>query len=491
MQSRYILALDQGTGGSAALLFGSDGLPVAMADREIRQFYPQSGWVEQDAMEVLNSTQAVADEVLARAGATWRDVTAVGIANQRETTVVWDRQTGRPVAPAIVWQCRRTADMCAELQRSGWTERVRRKTGLPIDAYFSGTKIRWLLERCQDGQQRAEAGDLLAGTIDSWLIWNLTGRQVHATDYTNASRTMLFNIHERAWDPELLGMLNIPRAMLPEVRRSNSSFGRTAEGLEILGVAGDQQSALFGQTCFEPGGAKNTYGTGAFLLMNTGARPIDSKRGLLTTLAIDGQGNPCYALEGAVFTAGAVVQWLRDGLGLITAASETEALAASVADSGGLSFVPAFTGLGSPYWDPTARGVIVGITAGATRAHLVRAALESIAFQSAELLAAMVADAETAVESLRVDGGGSANGFTMQFQADVIGASVERPKVQETTALGAAYLAGLASGTWPDASVLSRHWQLDRRFDPMIPSDHRVELLATWRRAVERSLHWA
>jgi glycerol kinase len=491
MAEGCILALDQGTSGSAAMLFSAEGQILAAADRPLTLTYPQPGWVDQDAEQILRVTREAASAVLGEAGMSWRDLRAVGITNQRETTVVWETRSGKPVAPAIVWQCRRTAEICAELKRSGWTERVRSATGLPIDPYFSGTKIRWLLDRIPDGQRRAEAGDLLFGTIDSWLIWNLTERRVHATDYTNASRTMLFNIHTRAWDADLLGMLNIPAAILPEVRTSSGLFGHLPEGPAILGVAGDQQAALFGQAGYDAGECKNTYGTGAFMVMNAGEEAIRSERGLLTTLAVSGDGAPCYALEGSVFTAGAVVQWLRDGVGLIAGAEESEALAMSVPDTAGVTFVPAFVGLGSPYWDPRARGSIFGLTAGANRAHIVRAALESIAYQSAELLGAMAADAGSSLAALRVDGGGSANAFTMQFQADLIGLPVERPVIRETTALGAAYLAGLAAGFWPDSGALRKRWKLDRRFEPRIDQARREELMATWRRAVSRSLEWA
>ena len=491
MATQYILALDQGTGGSAALLFDANGSVVAAAECAVAARHPQPGWVEQDAHELVQATQAAATHALAEAGARWSDVAAIGIANQRETTVVWDRRSGEPLGPAIVWQCRRTAPLCAELERGGWGARVRRATGLPIDPYFAATKIRWLLDHTPQGQQRAMDGELLAGTVDTWLLWNLTADHRHATDYTNASRTLLFDIHERRWDADLLGMLNIPPALLPEVQPSAGLFGTTPEGVPVLAMAGDQQAALFGQGCFDAGQAKHTYGTGAFLLMNTGVHPSASERGLLTTLAIDGQGQPCYALEGSVLNAGSVVQWLRDGLGIIQTAEETEALALSVQDTAGLVLVPAFSGLGSPYWDPTARGTLLGVTAAAGRAHLVRAALEAQAFQTAELLQAILAEAPTSLAALRVDGGGSANNFTMQFQADLLGLPVERPTVHETTAQGAAFLAGLAAGIWPDAATLRAMWRLERRFEPAMAATRRAELLATWRRAIQRSLHWA
>jgi glycerol kinase len=488
--ARSILALDQGTSGSAALVVDEQGGVVAAADRPIALAFPQPGWVEVNADEILNATLDAAEEALTAAGMTWSDLSSIGIANQRETTVVWDRRTGEPVAPAVVWQCRRTADLCAELLRAGHAQAVRAKTGLPIDPYFSATKIRWLLDHIPDGQARAEAGDLLAGTIDTWLTWKLSGRRAHLTDFTNASRTMLFNIYTRAWDPDLLRLLNIPAAMLPEVRPSSGHFAATTRGPAIVGVAGDQQSALFGQGCLASGQCKNTYGTGAFLLMNTGRSAIDSEHGLLTTLAVGEQGQPCYALEGAVFTAGAALQWLRDGLGLIATSAESETLATSVPDSGGVFFVPAFAGLGSPHWDPRARGTIVGLTGGVGRAHLVRATLEAIAFQSADLLEAMAADLGQQPAALRVDGGGSANDFMMQFQADVTGVPIERPHQQETTALGAAYLAGLAAGIWRDVSEIERLPRLDRRFEPHMPPAERARLLADWHRAVERAKAW-
>jgi glycerol kinase len=486
---RYILALDQGTSGSAALVVDERGAVIVGADRPIALAFPQSGWVEADAAAILCATVDAAQQALGAAGLTWSNLSGIGIANQRETTVLWDRRTGQPVAPAIIWQCRRTTDLCAELLRQGHARMIREKTGLPIDPYFSATKIRWLLDHTPDGQARAEASDLLAGTIDTWLIWQLSGGRAHLTDFTNASRTMLFNIHTRAWDPDLLRLLNIPAVMLPKVRPSTGYFADSTNGPAILGVAGDQQSALFGQACLAAGRCKNTYGTGAFLLMNTGQSAVDSTHGLLTTLAIDEQGQPCYALEGAVFTAGAALQWLRDGL--IATAAESETLAASVPDSGGVFFVPAFAGLGSPHWDPHARGTIVGLTGGVARAHLVRATLEAIAFQSADLLEAMVADLGQQPAVVRVDGGGSANDFLMQFQADITGIPVERPRQQETTALGAAYLAGLAAGIWRSTSEIERLPRLDRRFEPRIPSSDRARLLADWLRAVDRARAWA
>jgi glycerol kinase len=489
--ARCILALDQGTSGSAALVVDEGGRVLAAADRPIGLVFPQPGWVEANADEITQATVSAAEQALAAAGMTWSDLYGVGIANQRETTVVWDRRTGQPVGPAIVWQCRRTVDICTELARAGHAPMVREKTGLPIDPYFSATKIRWLLDHVPDGQSRAEAGDLLAGTIDSWLIWQLCGRQTHVTDFTNASRTMLFNIHTRAWDPDLLRLLNIPAAVLPDVRPSSGYFGACLNGPPILGVAGDQQAALVGQACLRAGQCKNTYGTGAFLLMNTGASPVHSQHGLLTTLAIGEQGQPCFALEGAVFTAGAAVEWLRDALGLIATAAESERLAASVTDNGGVFFVPALSGLGSPHWDPHARGTIVGLTGGSGRAHLVRATLEAIAFQSADLLEAMSADLGQEPVALRVDGGGSANDFLMQFQADVTGVPVERPEQQETTALGASYLAGLAAGIWRETAEIEQLPRPGRRFEPRMQRAERARLLAEWHRAVDRAKGWA
>ena len=488
--ARFILALDQGTSGSAAMVVDEHGEIVAARDEPIALAYPQPGWVEADARDILQATSRAADEALRSAGISWSGLAGIGITNQRETTVLWERDGGEPVAPAVVWQCRRTADMCSELSREGHEAMVRSKTGLPIDPYFSGTKLRWLLDHTPDGQARAAAGELLAGTVDSWLTWNMSGGRSHVTDLTNASRTMLFDIHTRTWDADLLHMLNIPPAILPEVRPSSGYFGDTASGVPILGVAGDQQAALFGQACVRPGQSKNTYGTGAFLLMNTGSEAVRSRNGLLTTLAIDGAGAPCYALEGAVFTAGAAVQWLRDSLSLIATAAETEALARAVPDNGGVYFVPAFAGLGSPHWDAAARGTIVGLTGGVRREHLVRATLEAIAFQSADLLSAMAADYGGQATTLRVDGGGSANDFLMQFQADIAGVAVDRPRQQETTALGAAYLAGLAAGVWKDAADIERLPAIGRRFEPIMPAPQRDHLLRQWHRAVERAKGW-
>ena len=492
--SRYILALDQGTTSSRSLLFDRAGNVVAISQREFTQHFPQPGWVEHDADEIWSTQSATIAEVLRRAGATIADVAAVGIANQRETTVLWDRSTGQPVAPAIVWQDRRTAALCARLRERGLEREFAERTGLLLDPYFSGTKLAWLVETKPDLRARAARGELAFGTIDSWLIWKLTAGAAHVTDVTNASRTLLLDIHSARWSERLLEILDVPASVLPAL--IPSSFVEPAieaqiEGqrVRVCGVAGDQQSALFGQTCFEPGMAKNTYGTGCFMLLNTGEHAVASRHRLLTTLACS-LGRRQYALEGAVFVGGAVVQWLRDGLGIISKAGEVEALARSVPDSGGVMLVPAFTGLGSPHWDAEARGTIVGLSRGTTRAHLARAALEAIAFQCAELLAAMQQDAVQPLRELRVDGGATANDLLMQFQADLLGVPVIRPRVTETTALGAAYLAGLAVGYWSSRDELSANWQVDRRFEPALSRDAAEAQMSRWSRAVERAKGW-
>ncbi|MEE8443460.1 MAG: glycerol kinase GlpK [Dehalococcoidia bacterium] len=493
----FILSLDQGTTGSAAFIFDREGRVVSSADREITQIYPQPGWVSHDPEEVFQTTLAVAREAISRAGITASQIAAIGIANQRETTVVWERTTGRSVADAIVWQCRRTAPLCEEMRRNGLEPLVRDRTGLVIDAYFSGTKVRWLLDSITDGQRRAEAGDLCAGTIDSWLLYRLTGGQVHATDGSNASRTMLFNINTLSWDNELLGHLKVPEAVLPDVRPSSGVFGETAPDLfgapiPITGIVGDQQAALFGQACFRPGMAKNTYGTGSFLLMNTGGQRVSSRKGLLTTVAWTlGPGQVEYALEGSVFITGAAVQWLRDGLGIIEKASDTEALAQSVTDTGGVYFVPAFVGLGAPHWDMYARGTMVGLTQSTTRAHVARATLEAIAYQVRDVLEVMQTDTGLDIALLRVDGGGTANSFLMQFQADLLGIPVEYPEVAETTALGAAYLAGIGVGFWNGRDDVTRRWRRARRFEPKMAPETRDELYSGWQRALERARGWA
>jgi glycerol kinase len=502
--SQYILALDQGTTSSRAIVFAHDGSVRARAQKEFAQIFPQPGWVEHDAGEIWSTQSGVMQEALSSAGLRASDVAAIGITNQRETTLIWDRRTGQPIYNAVVWQDRRTAPYCDELRAAGHEELVRARTGLVLDAYFSGTKVRWLLEHVPGARARAEAGELAFGTIDSWLVYKLTGDTtgsggLHITDASNASRTMLYNIHTGDWDDDLLNLLGIPRSLLPEVRGSSEVYGQTAAGLlgaqvPIAGIAGDQQAATFGQACLDVGMAKNTYGTGCFMLLNTGSEAVASQHRLLTTVAWKLDGQPTYALEGGVFVAGAVVQWLRDGLGIIRSAGEVEELAARVPDSGGVVLVPAFVGLGAPYWDPYARGTIVGITRGTTAAHIARAALESVAFQSAELLEAMQQDTArsgAALQELRVDGGGSTNDAMMQFQADILGVPVIRPRITETTALGAAYLAGLAVGFWQDQQELQGLWQVGRRFEPDMSQDERQSRMHTWKRAVERSRDWA
>ncbi len=490
--SRFVLALDQGTTSSRSILFDTSGYPVAIAQREFSQRFPHPGWVEHDAQEIWATQLATMGEVLAEVGATAADIAAIGVANQRETCLLWERATGRPVAPAIVWQDRRTADECERLRAAGHEARVGRVTGLRLDPYFSATKLAWLLDHVPRARARAECGELAFGTIDSWLIFNLSARRAHVTDATNACRTLLLDLDSGAWSQEMLDLFNIPRVCLPALVAS-SLKPREAPYAElggrrvpITGIVGDQQAALFGQGCFARGTAKNTYGTGCFVLMNTGYAPTYSKHRLLSTIAWD-RGRRTYALEGSVFVAGAVVQWLRDGLGVIAAASEVEALAASVADTGGVHFVPAFTGLGAPYWDPLARGAIMGLTRGTTRAHLARAALEAIAFQSTEVLQAMERDSGQPLIELRVDGGASANNLLMQFQADLLGVPVVRPVVTETTALGAAYLAGLGADYWSSEDDVVDNWRVDRRFEPMRSRDWAQQRLVAWSQAVART----
>ena len=494
--SKFVLALDQGTTSSRSIVFGQDGRAVASAQQEFPQIYPQPGHVEHDAEAIWASQLQTAQNCLAQAKLNAGDIAAIGIANQRETTVVWDRTTGRPVANAIVWQSRITADICAKLKADGTEALFQAKTGLVLDAYFSGTKIKHLLDTIPSLRTRAERGDVLFGTIDSFLLWRLSGGKLHVTDPSNASRTLLFNIHTGQWDDELLRLLDVPRAMLPEVRSSSEVYGETDASLFggsilLAGDAGDQQAATFGQCCFQPGSAKNTYGTGCFLLMNTGSQAVASRSGLLTTVAWKIGNETTYALEGSVFIAGAAVQWLRDGLGLIANASEIEALAATVPDNGGVYFVPALSGLGAPYWDPHARGTIVGLTRGSTKGHLARATLEAMACQTRDVLDAMQRDAGVLLSELQVDGGASANNLLMQIQADLLPARVRRPVVQETTALGAAYLAGLAVGYWTDREDLRRNWQLDREFTPAMDANSCNRLHADWQRAVERSRNWS
>jgi glycerol kinase len=494
----YVLALDQGTTSSRAIVFDDSGSAVAMAQREIQQIFPRPGWVEHDPLELLDSQLATAREALERAGLAARGVAALGITNQRETTVVWDRATGLPLGNAIVWQDRRTADACERLKRAGLEPLFRERTGLVLDPYFSGTKLAWILDEVPGARDAAAAGRLAFGTVDSWLLWSLTGGPAggrHATDVTNASRTLLWNLHTGNWDAELLAVFGIPRELLPEVLSSSEVYGETRPDLfgspiPIAGIAGDQQAALFGQACLAPGMVKNTYGTGCFLLMNTGERLTPSRHALLTTPSWRLGGRTDYALEGSVFVAGAVVQWLRDGLGLIRSAAEIEALAASVPDAGGVVLVPAFTGLGAPHWDAYARGVLVGITRGTTAAHVARAALEGIAFQVADVLTAMEADSGLPTAELRVDGGATVNDLLMQIQADLVGVPVVRPRVQETTALGAAYLAGLATGVWKDTAEISARWQVEKTFEPSLDRTQAAERRARWRRAVERARSW-
>jgi len=490
----YVLALDQGTTSSRALVFDADGRVAALAQQEFRQIFPQPGWVEHDPEEIWTSQLAVAREALA-ALPPGAEVAALGLTNQRETTLVWERETGRPVGPAIVWQDRRTADRCAELRGRGLEARIRATTGLVLDPYFSGTKLAWILDRVPGVRARAEAGELAFGTVDSWLIWRLTGGAVHATDPSNASRTLLFDLAAGDWSEELLTLFGVPRAMLPAIVPSSGVLGETAPGLfpqplPIAGVAGDQQAALFGQVCVRPGMAKCTYGTGSFLLLNTGDRPTPSAHGLLTTAAWRIGARTDYALEGSVFIAGALVQWLRDGLGLIGSAAEVETLAASAPDSGGVVLVPAFAGLGAPHWDAQARGTILGLTRGTTGAHLARAALEAIAFQAVEVLQAMEADSGITLGELRVDGGAAANNLLMQIQADLLGVPVVRPRMLETTALGAAYLAGLAVGVWRDTDEIAAHSEVERIFQPALPAAQARTRLARWLQAVERSKGW-
>lgn len=492
---KAILALDQGTTSSRAIVFDHDGRPLALAQREFQQFFPHNGWVEHDAGEIWTTQIEVAREAIRKAGLQAADIAAVGITNQRETTVLWDRATGEPVHHAIVWQDRRTAKRCDALRQAGHEDLFQARTGLRLDPYFSGTKLEWLLDHGPNTRERAARGELAFGTIDTWLLWNLTDGKVHATDPSNASRTLLFNIHQLEWDDDLLKLLNIPRAVLPEVRDSSGEFGRTAAatGLAdrpITGIAGDQQAALFGQTCFEAGTAKNTYGTGCFLLLNTGDKPVASQNRLLTTVAWTIDGQTTYALEGSVFIGGALVQWLRDGLGIIKSAPEIESLAASVPDSGGAVLVPAFAGLGAPHWDPYARGTICGLTRGVTAAHLARAALDAIAHQSRELLEAMERDAGVPLGELRVDGGASANDLLMQIQADLVGVPVVRPQSIETTAYGAACLAGLAVGFWQSQQELTERWLADRKFTPQRKREELKDSIAAWNRAVKRAGKW-
>lgn len=493
---KYILALDQGTTSSRCIIYDKQGNMISVAQKEFKQYYPEQGWVEHDPNEIWSTQMTVAHEALLKARATYKHIEAIGITNQRETTVVWDKHTGEPVHNAIVWQCRRTAEYCDTLIEQGLADKFKEKTGLLIDAYFSGTKVRWILENVQGARDRADAGDLLFGTIETWLIWKMTGGEVHVTDYSNASRTMMFNINTLQWDEEILGILDIPKSMLPEPVPSSQVYGETmptlfAGPIKIAGAAGDQQSALFGQTCFKEGEAKSTFGTGCFLLLNTGEKPVFSKNGLVTTIAwgIDGKVN--YALEGSAFVCGAAIQWLRDELELMEDSCQSEAMALAVEDAAGLYVVPAFVGLGAPYWDPYARGAIFGITRGANKNHLVRATLESLAYQTGDLLSAMASDLGSQLVSLKVDGGACANNFLMQFQSDILAKPVLRPQCIETTSLGAAYLAGLAVGYWDSQEDVLKNWQIHRTFEPQMAEDKRKTLLSGWEKAVSRARGWA
>ncbi|MDU5567615.1 MAG: glycerol kinase GlpK [Peptostreptococcus anaerobius] len=493
---KYVLSFDAGTTSSRAIIFNKKGEIINVAQKEFKQIYPKAGWVEHDPMEIWASQSGVAREVLEMSAIRPEQIAAIGITNQRETTIVWDKNTGRPVYNAIVWQCRRTASYCEKLKEEGWTEKIKDKTGLVVDAYFSGTKIAWILDNVEGAREKAERGELLFGTVDTWLVWNLTRGKVHVTDYSNASRTMLYNIKELKWDDEILERLNIPKSMLPEVRNSSEVYGHTDTGtyggaqIPIAGIAGDQQAALFGQNCFEPGMVKNTYGTGCFVLMNTGEEMIQSKNGLLTTIAWGIDGKVHYALEGSVFIAGAAIQWLRDELRLVYDSPQSEYYANKIEDTDGLVVVPAFTGLGAPYWDMYARGGIFGITRGTKREHLVRATLESLAYQSKDVIDAMQEDAGLPLAYLRVDGGASANNFLMQFQADMLNTQVHRPKTLETTALGAAYLAGLAVGYWKDLEEISEEFAIDKEFLPEMSEEKRTKNYKYWKKAVERSMDW-
>lgn len=491
---KYVLALDQGTTSSRAVLFDRRQNIVGVCQQEFPQIYPQAGWVEHDPLEIWSSQYATMVEVMAKYNVEPEELAAIGITNQRETTLVWDKNTGEPVCNAIVWQCRRTAPICEELRQQGMTEYIRAHTGLLIDAYFSGTKLKWILDNVPGARQRAEQGDLLFGTVDTWLVWKLTGGTVHVTDYTNASRTMLYDIQALCWDEKILKALDIPASMLPEVRDSSCIYGTAVLGstaVPIAGIAGDQQAALFGQACFQPGDAKNTYGTGCFLLMNVGEGFVESKSGLLTTIAVGLGGKVQYALEGSVFVGGAVVQWLRDSLRIIDSSAQSEQLAMAVPDSGGVYLVPAFTGLGAPHWDMYARGTLVGMTRGSTREHIVRASLESIAYQVTDVVRAMEQDTGIALRALRVDGGASANDFLMQFQADILGLETVRPVVRETTALGAACLAGLAVGFWSSQEEIHHFWEKERSFLPQMDEKTREKSLRLWKKAVTRAGGWA
>lgn len=492
---KYILSIDQGTTGSTVLIFDKSGKIMNRGYKEFTQIYPQPGWVEHNPQEIWETTVSVIQEAMTAGRLNSKQIAAIGITNQRETTVIWDKKSGKPIHHAIVWQCRRTQQICDNLKNKGFSSLFQARTGLVVDAYFSGTKIQWLLDNVPGAREKALAGDLLFGTIDTWLLWKLTGGEVHATDFTNASRTLIFNIHEKKWDTELLEILNIPPIILPEVKNSAGLFGYThfsevfSTPVPIMGMAGDQQSAMFGQCCWEPGMVKNTYGTGCFIMMNTGTHANHSPNGLITTIAVDSDGKPCYALEGSVFIAGAAIQWLRDELKLITTASETEEIAQSVAHSNGVYLVPAFVGLGAPYWDMEARGIICGLTRGANRAHLVRAALESIAYQTQDVVKIMAQDANVPIRELRVDGGAAANNLLMQFQADILNIPVDRPEIIETTAMGAAFLAGLAAGFWNSPAELLKARCSEKKFTPAMDSQTRERLLSGWKKAIKLALN--
>ncbi len=496
MEKKYILALDQGTTSSRAIIFDKSGNIIKTAQKEFTQFYPKAGWVEHDPMEIWGTQSGVAREVLETAGVSPQEIAAIGITNQRETTVVWDKNTGKPVYNAIVWQCRRTAGICDDIKAGGHEDYIRENTGLVVDAYFSGTKVKWILDNVEGAREKAEAGDLIFGTVDSWLVWNLTRGAQHVTDYTNASRTMLYNIKDLKWDDKILEIMDVPASMLPEVKPSSEVYGVTDPAtfggaqIPIAGIAGDQQAALFGQACYDEGMVKNTYGTGCFMLMNTGEKMVPSKNGLLTTIAWGLDGKVEYALEGSIFIAGASVQWLRDELKLITDAADSEYFASKVDDTNGVYVVPAFAGLGAPYWDMYARGTMVGLTRGANKNHIIRATLESIAYQTRDVIDAMQADSGIELSELKVDGGATANNFLMQFQSDVLGVDVARPVVAETTALGAAYLAGLAVDFWTSKEEIAKNWAVDRTFKNEIPQVKREELYNGWKRAVDRAKEW-
>ena len=495
--TKYIMALDAGTTSNRAIIFDKKGEIVSVAQKEFTQFFPHPGWVEHDPTEIWSTQLGVCTEAIAKIGISASDIEAIGITNQRETTIVWEKDTGKPVYNAIVWQCRRTADMADKLVEDGYRAIIQEKTGLVVDPYFSATKIRWILDHIENGQERAEKGELLFGTVDSWLVYNLTRGKVHVTDYSNAARTMIFNIHTLEWDDELLEILNIPRAILPDVKPSSFIYGKTAPGffdgqIPIAGIAGDQQAALFGQACYERGDAKNTYGTGAFLLMNTGEKPVKSDNGLVTTIAWGlEEGKVSYALEGSIFVAGSAIQWLRDELRIVDAADDTEYMATKVDDTNGCYVVPAFTGLGAPYWDPYARGTIVGLTRGTSKYHIIRATLESLAYLTNDVLQSMIRDSKIDLKELKVDGGASANNFLMQFQSDMIQTKVERPKTLETTALGASFLAGLATGFYKDLEEVKKYRQVDKTFSPSISKEERDKKDRNWQRAIDRSFGWA